>query len=151
MDVATLCQRTVVSARDGDDLVSAAKLMRERHIGYVIVVEPGRSEGSLKPIGVLTDRDIVVAVVARATDPQLLRVGEVMTRSPVVISESASVDDALVAMRRIGVRRLPVVGNEGQLVGVIALDDIIDALSAELQNVAGTIRNEQRIEGVLRS
>jgi len=74
-----------------------------------------------------------------------------MTRSPVVISESASVDDALVAMRRIGVRRLPVVGNEGQLVGVIALDDIIDALSAELQNVAGTIRNEQRIEGVLRS
>ena len=151
MDVATLCRRTVVTAREGDDLTAAAKIMRDRHIGYVVVVEPGRSEASLKAIGVLTDRDIVVSVVARATDPQLLRVGEVMTRSPVVIRESASIDEALVAMRRIGVRRLPVVGNEGQLVGIIALDDIIDALSAELQNVAGTIRNEQRIDGALRS
>ena len=77
MDVATLCRRTVVTAREGDDLTAAAKIMRDRHIGYVVVVEPGCSEASLKAIGVLTDRDIVVSVVARATDPQLLRVGEV--------------------------------------------------------------------------
>jgi CBS domain-containing protein len=99
---------------------------------------------------VLTDRDIVVAVVAREIDPRTLRVGDVMTREPVVAREEDSSATALQEMRRIGVRRLPVVGEHGRLVGVLSLDDVIDELAAELQNVAGSIRNEQRIEGALR-
>lgn len=150
MNVAKLCHRNVVTVRQFDELTTAAQLMRERHIGYLVVVEPEFTDGSLKPVGVLTDRDIVVTVVARATDPRTLRVGDIMTRQPVVAAESDPLDKALQEMRRIGVRRLPVVGGRGQLVGVLSLDEVLDALAAELQSVSGSIRNEQRIEGALR-
>jgi len=150
MNVAKLCRENVVTIRQSEELTAAAELMRERHIGYLVVVEPEFADGSLKPIGVLTDRDIVVTVVARQTDPRTLRVGDVMTRGPVLAAETDSLDKALGSMRRIGVRRLPVVGKRGELVGVLSLDDIIDALAGELANVAGSIRNEQRIEGTLR-
>jgi CBS domain-containing protein len=79
-----------------------------------------------------------------------LRVEDVMTRQPVVANESDPVATALEAMRRIGVRRLPVVGNRGELVGILSLDDIIDTLAGDLQHVAASIRNEQRIETALR-
>lgn len=150
MNVAKLCRHNVVTVRQFEELTVAAELMRERHIGYLVVVEPGIADGSLKPIGVLTDRDIVVTVVARQTDPRTLRVGDVMTRQPVLAADTDSLDKALASMRGIGVRRLPVIGDHGQLVGVLSLDDIIDALAGELANVAGSIRNEQRIEGALR-
>jgi CBS domain-containing protein len=150
MGVAKICQRNAVTVRQFDDLITAAELMRERHIGYLVVVEPEVAEGTFKPIGVLTDRDIVISVIARQADPRALRVGDVMTRQPVLAAESDSLDAALESMRRIGVRRLPVVGNRGQLVGVLSLDDVIDALATELAHVAGSIRNEQRIEAALR-
>jgi CBS domain-containing protein len=73
-----------------------------------------------------------------------------MTRQPVVVSETESVNKALGEMRRVGVRRLPVVGVRGQLVGVLSIDDIVEMLADGLNAVAGSIRNEQRIEGALR-
>jgi CBS domain-containing protein len=136
--------------RPFDELATAARLMREKHIGYLVVVEPEAGETFFKPVGVLTDRDIVVTVVARETDPRTLTVGDVMTRQPVVAREEDSSATALQEMRRIGVRRLPVVGPRGQLVGILSLDDVLDGLAAELQNVAGSIRNEQRIESAVR-
>src|SRR5688572_5902003 len=150
MNLATLCRRNAVTIRQFEELTSAAELMRDQHVGYLVVVDPDPSDGSQKPVGVLTDRDIVVTVVARQVNPRSLRVGDVMTRQPVVVADTDSVDKALESMRSIGVRRLPVVGSRGQLVGVISLDDIIDALAEELGHVAGSIRNEQRIEGALR-
>jgi CBS domain-containing protein len=150
MNLARLCNRNVATVRQSDELTTAAELMRERHIGYLVVVEPQVTDGGFKPIGVLTDRDIVVTVVARGTDPRTLRVGDVMTRPAVIATESDSLKTALESMRRIGVRRLPVVGDRGQLVGVLSLDDIIDSLAAELTDVAGSIRTEQRVEAALR-
>jgi CBS domain-containing protein len=150
MKVGSICRHNVVMIRPFDELTAAAQLMRESHIGYLVVVEPAVGESFFRPVGVLTDRDIVVAVVAREIDPRTLRVGDVMTREPVVAREEDSSATALQEMRRIGVRRLPVVGEHGRLVGVLSLDDVIDELAAELQNVAGSIRNEQRIEGALR-
>jgi len=102
------------------------------------------------PIGVLTDRDIVVGVVAKQTDPKALRVGDLMTRQPVVVDESASLGQAPGEMRRIGIRRIPVVGHNSLLVGVLSLDDILGALSEDLLDVAGSVRNEVRIEKALR-
>lgn len=151
MNVAKLCRKDVVTVREGDDLATAAELMRGRHIGYLIVVRPGTDEGSLAPVGVLTDRDIVVKVVAMQVDPRTLTVGDVMSRQPVVAAETDELNKALGKMRHIGVRRLPVIGKRGQLVGVLSLDDILDALADELNDVAGSIRNEQRIEGALRT
>jgi CBS domain-containing protein len=150
MNVGKTCRQTVVTVRPFDELTAAARLMRENHIGYLVVVEPDPGGTTVKPVGVLTDRDIVVAVVARETDPRSLRVGDVMTRQPVVAAEGDSIATALQEMRRIGVRRLPVVGRRGQLVGVLSLDDVLDGLAADLQSVAGSIRREQQIESALR-
>jgi CBS domain-containing protein len=150
MNVADLCKHNVATICARDDLVAAAELMRERHVGYLVVVEPDSADNSQRPVGVLTDRDIVVTVVARQTDPRTLRVGDVMTEKPMVAAESDSIDKALAVMRRIGVRRLPVVGSRGQLVGVLSLDDVIESIAGELGDLAGSIRNEQRIEGALR-
>jgi len=146
MNVSRLCKRQVVTVTPQQELVFAAELMREKHIGFLIVVEEyGR------PIGVLTDRDIVISVVAKRADPSLLKVADVMTRDPTTADEGESVANALRTMRRIGVRRLPVVGSKGLLTGILALDDVLDVLANELAEVSGAIRNEQHIEGVLRS
>ncbi len=150
MNVGDTCRRNVVTIRPFDELTAAARLMREKHIGYLIVVEPDLGDDTLKPVGVLTDRDIVVAVVAREADPRSLRVDDVMTRQPVVATEGDSIATALQQMRQIGVRRLPVVAQRGQLVGVLSLDDVLDGLAVELQHVAGSIRREQQMESALR-
>jgi CBS domain-containing protein len=150
MNVGKIGRRNVVTVREFDDLTQAAQLMRERHVGYLVVVEPKPADGSLMPVGVLTDRDIVVSVVGRDINPRELRVGDVMTRQPVVIGEGKSVPAALKEMRRIGVRRLPIVAADGQLVGVVSLDDILDVVAAEMVEVAGSLRNEQLVENTLR-
>jgi CBS domain-containing protein len=150
MDIIELCQYDVATIRPFDELTKAAKLMRERHVGYLVVIEPEFTDGSNRPVGVLTDRDIVVRVLARGADPRTLRVSDVMTRDPVVVSATDSLGKALHSMRRIGVRRVPVVGYQEQLVGVLSLDEVIDALSGGLSQVAGSIRQEQRTEEALR-
>lgn len=149
MNIADIYKRSPVTVRESEDLTAAARLMRERHIGYLVVVEPQLS-GAVRPIGVLTDRDIVVGVIAKGADPRELRVGDVMTRQPVMIDESKSLAAALSEMRRIGVRRMPVVGALGQLLGVLSLDEVLDALAEELLGVVGSIRSELRVEGALR-
>jgi len=150
MNSGQLCNRNPITVRRSDELITAAQLMREKHIGYLVVVEPDVVDQCLRPVGVLTDRDIVISVVARETDPRALRVGEIMTQQPVTIAAAEPVEKALREMRRIGVRRLPVVGLRGELLGVLSLDDVLAVLAGEMQNVAGSIRNEQVIEGSLR-
>ncbi len=149
MKVGKICQRNAVTVGERDEITKAAQLMREKHVGYLVVTE-SCGEALQRPIGVLTDRDIVVTVVARETDPRAFIVGEIMTRQPVSIAESDSVETALHEMRRIGVRRMPVVGSRGELVGVLSLDDLLTVLADQVQSVAGSVLNERRIEGTLR-
>ena len=150
MNVGSICQGDVVTTRPGDDLCVAARLMRERHVGFLIVVEPTTSDADLKVIGVLTDRDIVVTVVAKEADARTLKVEDIMTRNPLLISDSCSLEVALRHMRDAGVRRVPVVGGRTQLVGVLSLDDVLDAFAGQLSDVAGAIRSEQHIERTAR-
>lgn len=151
MTVGEICRRKLVTVRERDELLAAARLMRIEHIGHVIVVEPDPAlKGAVRPVGVVTDRDIIVSVVARGADPHALRVGDVMTRNPLVAQETSSVSWALRQMRRIGVRRLPVVDLAEHLVGVLLLDRVLDALAGELLDVACSIRNERRMESELR-
>lgn len=150
MDIATLCRRNVVTVREKDDLVAAAEVMRTHHVGYLIVLGAGSSNGATRPVGVLTDRDIVIKVVAKRIDPRTLTVADVMTIQPVVVTFTESLHSALSTMRSIGVRRLPVIGTQGELIGVLSTDDIVDALADGLSALAGAIRNEQRIESTLR-
>ena len=150
MKVGNICRRKAITIRESDDLTAAARLMREEHIGYLVVVEPNPGHATFKPTGVLTDRDIVVSVVGRQADPNTLRAGDVMTRHPVLVEEGSSVGSALHLMREMGIRRLPVVGHAGHLIGVLSLDDVLDALAGELQDIAVAIRNERRAESALR-
>jgi len=146
MNAGEVCKQNVVTIREFDELSAAAKLMRERHVGYLIVVESMPVDVRFKPVGVLTDRDIVVGVLARDADIRTLRVGDVMTRQPVVVDEDKSIGFALREMRRIGARRVPVVGPAGYLVGVLSLDDVIEVLAKELLGVWSSIGSELQME-----
>ena len=143
MNVGEICRRNVATVRPNDDLMTAARLMRERHVGAT-------AEKTWRPVGVLTDRDLVVSVMAREADARALRVEDVMSRKPVVVMMSDSVAHAVQEMRRIGVRRMPITGDVGELVGVISLDDVVEALAAQLRDIAGSIRTEQVIEKSMR-
>jgi CBS domain-containing protein len=150
LGVGGICRRNVISIEPGADIAAAARLMREKHVGYLIVTEAGAEAGTAKVVGVLTDRDIVVTVVARDAEPRALKVGDVMTRNPLLVGEDGSVEATLSFMRDAGVRRVPVVGARGELKGVLSVDDVLERMAQQLTNIAGSFRTEQRTEEVLR-
>ena len=145
MNVGDLCQRDVLTVSRLAEVSAAAQLMRQGHVGYVVVVEPGVA-GQRHPVGVLTGRDIVFEVLAVARDPARVCVGDVMTQPAITIRESDSAAKALQEMRRVDVRRLPVVGPHDELVGIVAVDDVLNVVASTLQSVAGSIRNDRWIE-----
>ena len=148
MTVYELCQRHVVTVRKHEELAIAARMMRERNVGCLVVVETAGAMGGERPIGMLTDRDIVTSVIAAETDPRTLAVGDVMTRHPVSVWSSSSVEDALLRMRNGGVRRVPVVDDRGRLAGILAVDDIFEYLGrAPAQPTP--IRRESRSDQVV--
>ena len=142
MNVYELCQRHVVTVRRHEELATAAWIMRERNVGCLVVVESAGAIGGERPIGMLTDRDIVTNVIARQSDPRSVVVDDVMTRHPVTVWASASIDDALQRMRSGGVRRVPVVDDRGRLAGILALDDIFEHMAQRAPFAATPIRRE---------
>lgn len=132
-----ICTREVAIAFRHTDLVTAAKLMREYHVGALVVVD--ETQGLRTVAGLLTDRDIVISVVAPELVPENLNVGDVMSAKPVTAAEGASVIDVLRSMRAHGVRRIPVVGAQQLLIGLVTLDDILEVLVQELDLLAATI------------
>lgn len=144
MEVRELCRHRAVSIGATADLVEAARLMREAHVGFLVV-----AEGS-GPIGVITDRDIVLETVAADVDAHDVTVGDAMTPDPVTVVEGASLEEALESMRMAGVRRVPVVDDGGRIAGVLSLDDVLEHLAAQLGSVAGSLRHEQAAERLAR-
>lgn len=150
MNVGSICNRRIISISPQLDVQAAAELMRQEHIGFLVVV-PEDPRGPQPPLGVLTDRDIVVAVVAKRADPVALKVGDIMSIQPVVVAESDAVDLALRTMRKAGVRRLPVVNNRGEVIGVLSLDDLLEFVAREMDSLSGAVRNGRQIEGATRT
>lgn len=143
-----ICTRSVTIAFRGTSLNGAARLMRENHVGCLVVVD--EVGGMRIVVGVLTDRDIVTAVVASDLDPSTLRVEDVMTTDLVTAREDDSLIDLMHSMRRKGVRRIPVVGGQGELVGLVAVDDVLDILSQELSLLVAAIDSEGKRERQVR-
>lgn len=141
-----LCQRHVVTVRRHEELATAAWMMRERNVGCLVVVDPGGAYGGWRPVGLLSDRDIVTNVFARDCDPRSMVVEEAMTRNPVIVWGNTSVEDAMQRMRAAGVRRVPVVDDRGCLSGILALDDIFDHLAQRAPYRATPIRPDLRQE-----
>lgn len=144
MKVGQHCKRRVVCINSAADIVEGARLMRDEHVGFLIVYEQG--DDIRKPIGVLTDRDIVLEVLAKDVDPHAVTVKDAMTRQPLVASEDDELSEALQAMRMAGIRRVPVVDSRGALTGIFALDDGIDLITGLLCDISGSIKSEQRQE-----
>jgi CBS domain-containing protein len=128
-----ICTKPVVTASAQMTVDQAARVMRSKNVGALVVVNSGR------PVGMLTDRDIVVEVVARGMDPEEVRVGDVMVKKPVTIRQDLGIFDAARTFAKTGVRRLPVVTGSGVLVGVITMDDVVMLLGNEMGHMAGAL------------
>jgi CBS domain-containing protein len=149
LNAADICNRTVTIAERGMPLTEAAQLMRERHVGCLVVVDETGAGRTV--VGMLTDRDIVTAVVAKSLDPARLMVEDVMTTDMVTALGADSIKDMLSAMRRKGMRRLPVVTPQGVLIGLVTLDDLLPIMAEQLRDMAAAIEAEHQHERTLRS
>jgi CBS domain-containing protein len=144
-DLKNLCNRQVVSIRADASVLDAAHLMREKHVGNVVVVDGDLS--LLRPVGMLTDRDIVTLVVGEDIPPDQVRVSDVMARNPKVIQHSDDILTAVELMSEAGVRRLPIVDERGHLVGIVSADDI-HQIMAQMQNSLASISSQQIVHEV---
>ncbi|MEO8001783.1 MAG: CBS domain-containing protein [Arenimonas sp.] len=142
MRIQDICTHRVATITASEPLIDAAAVMREHHVGNLVVVENIKNER--KVVGILTDRDIIVSVVAAGLTPESLLVSDVMSKPVYCCGGTQSVFDAVAIMREQGVRRLPVLDEQGSLVGIIAADDIWIALSNQLK-ILGEITVRERI------
>lgn len=148
MSVSAVCNHNVATIGPDEDIVAAAVRMREAHVGDLVVVE--NRGGRSVPVGIITDRDIVVGIVAKKTRPELVKVGDAMSAELLTVHEHNGIEFALREMRRVGVRRVPVLGEGRELVGVLSIDDVIDHLAVQLGHIADIIRLEQQAETSIR-
>jgi CBS domain-containing protein len=144
MLVGTLCSRLPVSVSTGAPISDVARMMRDEHIGAMIVTESGPERPRV--VGMITDRDIVRAQIERTADLSRLSAGEVMTHNPLVIGEEESVDGAIAHLRARGVRRAPVVAPDGALIGLISADDLFTHVARKLINLAEIVEWQRRVE-----
>jgi CBS domain-containing protein len=145
MNVGEICIREVVVTTRETTVMAASKQMRELHVGGLVVVD--ESSGKQMPVGIVTDRDIVIGVVALGLDPATLTVGDMMTSDLITCTEKDPVFEVLQTMRRRGVRRVPVVDPKGALCGIMALDDILAIIAEELRAAVKLTMREQDNEG----
>jgi CBS domain-containing protein len=134
MRINQICTHAVVTCHRGTSALEIAKMMRDCHVGDIIVVDD--AGGGTMPVGIVTDRDLVVQVMARSVDPELVVAGDLMCRELEIALESDFAFDAICQMRRKGVRRLPVVDPRGHLVGVLTADDVTRFLTEEMAALA---------------
>ena len=134
MTIGRICQRSVDTASPDESARVAAQRMNSRSVGTLLVLD---ADG--RPVGIVTDRDLAMQVVAQGANPETIRVRDVMTPDPRTVAEEAAIEDALALMRSRGVRRLPVVHKDGTLAGLVSLDDILSLLAEELRHVGRLI------------
>lgn len=131
MSVRTILSRSVDTIRADESARFAANRMQQRGVGCLVVVN-----GEEEPIGIVTDRDLTLRVLAEGREPETTSVASVMTAPSGVVDDGTPIESALRIMRQAGVRRLPVVGSSsGRLVGIVTLDDVLKFLSEELNEV----------------
>ncbi|MBZ5636647.1 MAG: CBS domain-containing protein [Acidobacteriia bacterium] len=148
MPVGELCIRQVVVAPRNASVLDAAKLMRQHHVGDIVVTD--EIAGRRVPVGIVTDRDIVLEVLAQELDATSLSAGDIMSSDLITVRENEGVFQTIQLMRAKGARRAPVVNSEGALVGIVSVDDLVELLAEELSQLAKLIAREQKLEAQLR-
>jgi CBS domain-containing protein len=148
MPISEICNREVVIVQRNNTISEAAQLMRQHHVGDVVVVE---ERGGVKvPVGIVTDRDLVVEIMAPAIDLNVITLGDIMAPELATVKEDAGLSETIEYMRTKGVRRVPVVDKAGGLVGILTLDDLLELLAEELLALARLVKQEQKKETISR-
>ncbi len=138
MSVGAVCTRTVITVAPNESVRGAAKRMADNEVGTLVILDAHE-----RPIGIITDRDISVRCVARDLNPDTTPVAAVMTSPVMAVTEATPIEDALTKMARVKARRLVVTGRRERLVGILALDDVLELLVEEV----GTIGHIWRASG----
>jgi len=143
MTIGTLCAKPVARIRRDATVADAAMLMRASHVGDLVVVDGPEGQS---PVGMITDRDIVVEVIGQGFAPAQVPVGSVMSTPVLSLREEDGLLEALEQMAARGVRRAPIVDRHGRLKGLVSIDDVVPLLARELAKISVLIRREQTAE-----
>ena len=138
MTIREYCNANVICCEPDAPISEVAALMRKHHVGDVVVVA-NQQEGQQVPLGILTDRDILVETIALDVEARLFTASDLMSSPVTTVLEDAGLTEALGVMRGKRIRRLPVVNRAGGLVGMVTTDDLLDLLAAELSMLAGLV------------
>jgi CBS domain-containing protein len=144
MSVGEICNREVVIVQRDNTVMEVAQLMRQNHVGDVVVVDDLKN--GRVPIGIVTDRDLVVEVMSQGLEPEILSMGDIMAQKIFTVKETDDMFIAIECMRAKGVRRLPVVNDKGGLVGILTMDDLLDVMAEDLLAFAKLVKREQENE-----
>lgn len=149
MAIGEICNRAVVFAQRETTVLEASRLMRQHHVGDLVVVD--ESAGKRVPVGIVTDRDVVLEIVCMELDASVLTAGDIMGLELATVRESEGVFETMRYMRAKGVRRIPVVDAHGGLVGIVTLDDLLEILAEEMNELAKLVATERKRESQTRS
>jgi CBS domain-containing protein len=148
MSIGEICNREVVYVNREVTIHAVCKLMRHYHVGSLVVVD--EMDDKRIPVGILTDRDIVIEINAMDLDAKVITAGDIMSQELVMVPESEGLLETIEIMRAKGVRRMPIVDAENRLVGIVTIDDLLEVLAEELTNIARIVSREQTHERQLR-
>jgi CBS domain-containing protein len=149
MTIGEICTRDVIIAFREDSIIEIAKLMRQYHVGDIVIVD--KRDNQKHPIGIVTDRDIVLELVAKEVDISRVTAGDVMSTDLLMVNEQDGLTVVLDQMRAKGVRRIPVVNENKELIGIATENDIIELISEQLSDLVSLVEKGDHREYVNRS
>ena len=149
MFIRDYCNMNVICCEPDAPIAEVAALMRRHHVGDVVVIDSQR-QAQRVPIGIITDRDILVETIALDIEARLFTASDLMSAPLTTVQEDTSLAEALGIMRGKRVRRLPVVNRAGDLFGMVTSDDLLNVLAGELSMLAGLMTEQTVTEGRLR-
>jgi len=144
MSIGEICNREVVFCCKGETTQEAAELMRRHHVGCLVVVDESREHP--RPLGVVTDRDLVVEIRAGKVSPETVLVGDVMSDDLATAREDEGIWEVVRRMRAKGVRRLPILDEEGAVIGIVTMDDMMEFLADEFCGLVKLLARERERE-----
>lgn len=141
MNVGAICSRETIIAAPDDSVSAASQLMLRYNVGSLVVVETD-VKGN-KPIGMVTDRDIVLKVITPELHPTEVKLADIMTTKLLTAKEADEVYDTLKKMRAKVVRRIPVTDEDGYLKGILTIDDLLEFFNKEMGEIVSLFKKEQ--------
>ena len=138
MSIADICSKDIVTVDHKASLREAAMLMRTHHVGALVVTADEATDPHV--VGIVTDRDLAIEVIAQGVDVNSVPVGQLASRKIAAVAAEGSLGDAVMAMQKAGVRRLLVIEGEERLAGLVSSDDVFEALAGQLSTLSGALR-----------